>query len=246
ASSGKPMSSAKNTVSNSAPSARLTLSGKAAGAMSAPPRRRSAPTMPPSAIAPICPQDDGAPSAMMAAATASVARARSGAAARAGGGGGRASGGRLARLAEPRRGADCDSRAFEAVQPAGAGGIAERVDAVAEQHHGDGRRQRESDPGRQGSGIPATQQADGDTHLARGRPGQELAERDQVGVALIVEPAPPAHELLAEMAKMRARSAEGGQPEPKEHAQDFERASAGTPICGGGVLARRPRRVPRR
>ncbi len=39
--------------------------------------------MPPSAIAPICPHDDGAPSAMMAAATASVARARSGASVRA-------------------------------------------------------------------------------------------------------------------------------------------------------------------
>jgi hypothetical protein len=128
------------------------------------------------------------------------------------------------------------------VQPAGAGGIAERVDAVAEQHHGDGRRQRESDPGRQGSRIPAAQQADGDTHLARGRPRQELAERDQVGVALVVEPAPPAHELLAEIAEMRDRSAEARQPEPKEHGEDFERASAGTPICGGDVLARRHRR----
>ena len=98
------------------------------------------------------------------------------------------------------------------------GGIAKRADAVAEGHHGDRRRQRESDPGRQGSGIPAAQQADGETHLARGRPGQELAERDQIGVAVIVEPAPPVHELLAEIAEMRHRSAEGGQPEPKEHA----------------------------
>ena len=39
--------------------------------------------MPPSTIAPICPHDDGAPSAMMAATTASVARARSGASVRA-------------------------------------------------------------------------------------------------------------------------------------------------------------------
>jgi hypothetical protein len=45
-----------------------------------------------------------------------------------------------------------------------------------------------------------------------------LAERNQVGVALVVEPAPPVHELLAKIAEMCDRSAEGGQPEPKEHA----------------------------
>src|SRR5262249_25440839 len=76
ASSGRPMSSAKNATSSSAPSARLTSSGKAAGAIASPPRRKSAPTMPPSTIAPICPHDDGAPSAMMAATTASGAPAR--------------------------------------------------------------------------------------------------------------------------------------------------------------------------
>src|SRR6516165_3407707 len=161
------MSSAKNATSSSAPSTRLTWSGKAAGAISSPPRRRSAPTMLPRAIAPICPHDDGAPSAMMAATTASVARARS------------------------------------------------------------------------GSSIAAPQQADGETHLARGRPGQELAERDQIGVALVVEPAPPVHELLAEIAEMRDRSAEGGQPEPQERGQDFTPVSGRPRVSGSGFLARR-------
>jgi hypothetical protein len=79
--------------------------------------------MPPSTIAPICPHDDGAPSAMMVAATASVARAI---------------GCERTRHAEHRLGDDRDCRDFEAVQPARAGRIAERADAVAEQHHGDG------------------------------------------------------------------------------------------------------------
>ena len=186
--------------------------------------------MPPSAIAPICPHDDGAPSAMMAATAASVARAI---------------GCERARHAEHRLRHDRDRRHLETVQPAGAGRVAERADAVAEQHHGDGRRQREADPGRQGSGIAAAQKADGDAHLARGRPGQELAERDQVGVALVVEPAPPVHELLAEIAEMRDRSAEGGQPEPKERGQDFTPASARTRIGGSGFLARRHPRLGR-
>jgi hypothetical protein len=131
------------------------------------------------------------------------------------------------------------------MQPAGTGGVAERADAVAEQHHGDGRRQRESDPSRQRSGVAATQQADGDTHLARGRPGQELAERDQIGVALVVEPAAAVDELFAKIAEMRDRSAEGGQPEPKERGQDFTPASARTRIGGSGFLARRHPRLGR-
>ena len=159
--------------------------------------------------------------------------------------GARAIGCERARHAEHRLRHDRDRRHLEAVQPAGAGGIAERADAVAEQHHRDGRWQRESDPGRQGSGIAAAQQADGETHLARGRPGQELAERDQVGVALVVEPAPPVHELLAEIAEMRDRSAEGGQSEPEKRGQDFTPASAGTRTCCSGFLARRHPRLGR-
>src|SRR5262249_44306424 len=173
------------------------LSGKAAGATSAAPRRSSAPTMPPSAIAPICPHDDGTPSAMMAAATASVARGRSGASVRA-----------MPSTAWATTATAATLRPCNQPEPA----------AEAKRHEGGGRGQGESAPGRQGPGIPAAQQADGDAHLARGRPGQERAERDQVGVALVVEPGPPAHELLAEIAEMGDRSAEGGQPEPKEHA----------------------------
>jgi hypothetical protein len=41
---------------------------------------------------------------------------------------------------------------------------------------------------------------------------------------------------------MRDRSAERGQSEPKEHAQDFKRTSAGKLLGGRGLLARRHRR----
>src|SRR6516225_7708809 len=222
ASSGKPIRSTKNATRSSAPSARLTWSGKAAGAIASPPRRSNAPTPPPSAIAPICPHDDGAPSAMTAAATASVARARH---------------------AEHRLRHDRDRRHLEAVQPAGAGGIAEGADAVAEGHHGDGRRQREADPGCERSGIPAPQKADGEPHLARRRSGQELAERDQIGVALVVEPAAAVDELFAKIAEMRHRPAEGGQPEPQERGEDFTPAPARTRVSGSGFLARRHRQV---
>jgi hypothetical protein len=103
---------------------------------------------------------------------------------------------------------------LEAMQPARACGVAERVDAVTEQDHGDRRWQREPYPGCQGAGVTRAQQPDGDADLARSRPRQELAKGDEIGVAAVVEPTPPDDELVAKIAEMRDRSAEGGEAEP--------------------------------
>src|SRR5262249_56048838 len=69
------------------------------------------------------------------------------------------------------------------------------------------------------------------------------AERDQIGVALVVEPAAAVDELFAKIAEMRHRPAEGGQPEPQERGEDFTPAPARTRISGSGFLARRHRQV---
>ena len=139
--------------------------------------------------------------------------------------------------AEHRLRDDRNRSDLEAMQPARACGVAERVDAVAEQDHGDRRRQRESYPGCQGAGVTRAQQPDGDADLARSRPRQELAKGDEIGVAAVVEPTPPDDELVAKIAEMRDRSAEGGQSQPKEYGKDFK------PVTWNGSYRRGPRRA---
>jgi hypothetical protein len=44
--------------------------------------------------------------------------------------------------------------------------------------------------------------------LARSRSWQELTERDEIGIALVVEPAAPLDEFIVEIAEMRDWAAE--------------------------------------
>ena len=70
----------------------------------------------------------------------------------------------------------------------------------------------------QGKAFPAAKpprppgQAERETDLAQAV-GQELAERHQIGVLAFIQPAPPHHDLVAEIAQMRYRPAKGRQPE---------------------------------
>jgi hypothetical protein len=57
---------------------------------------------------------------------------------------------------------------------------------------------------------------EGEHHLARRRPGQELTQRDQLGVAAIVEPGPALDELGPQVAEVRDRSAERQAAEAQE------------------------------
>ena len=89
-------------------------------------------------------------------------------------------------------------------------------DAIAEGQH-DGRRgERETRPGRHRAGESRLREADADPHLAGGGPRQHLAERDEVGIGAILDPAPARDEGLAEIADMRDRPAERGQPQQEE------------------------------
>jgi hypothetical protein len=53
--------------------------------------------------------------------------------------------------------------------------------------------------------------------------GQELAERDKVGIGLFIEPSPSHDELIVEVAEVRDRAAEAREPEPQKDEQDFAR-----------------------
>jgi len=68
-------------------------------------------------------------------------------------------------------------------------------------------------------GEPRAQYADADAGLTARRAREKLAERDDVGVGRLVEPAAPLDKLGSEIAEMRNRPAERGQPQPQKDAQ---------------------------
>ena len=69
--------------------------------------------------------------------------------------------------------------------------------------------------------------------LAGRRAGQELIERDQVDIGLLVEPFAARDEFLAEIAEMRDRAAEAGHAEAQKRDQHFG-GIAVMPVYGGG------------
>jgi len=85
---------------------------------------------------------------------------------------------------------------------------AERAGAIGEQHQRRGGRQREAGPRRQPAEISGAHQPDGEADLAARRPRKKLAQRDQVGVALIVKPAATGYEFVTEISDVGDRSSE--------------------------------------
>jgi hypothetical protein len=99
---------------------------------------------------------------------------------------------------------------------------AKRGRAKGEQHERDGRRQRESGPCREATKISGAHQPDGKADLTARRPGQELAQRDQIGIGLFVEPAAARDELVTEISDMRDRPAERAQAKLEKDQQNLE------------------------
>ena len=111
---------------------------------------------------------------------------------------------------------------LEPVQHPRAHGSAQCAGAVGKQQQRQCRRQRESQPGGQSTQVARPQQPHGEAHLAAGWPWRELAQRHQVGVALLVDPLPAAHVLLVEIPEMSDRPTERGQSELRRHPEDFK------------------------
>jgi hypothetical protein len=63
--------------------------------------------------------------------------------------------------------------------------------------------------------------ADRDPELARGWPGQQIRERDELAELRLADPAAPADVLVAEVADVRDGAAERGQPEPEGDPEDL-------------------------
>jgi hypothetical protein len=73
----------------------------------------------------------------------------------------------------------------------------------------------------------AAQDAQREADLAGGRTGQELAKRDDVGVAAFVQPFPALDEFRPEIAEMRDRAAERGEAQFEESGENFGHGARG-------------------
>ena len=81
----------------------------------------------------------------------------------------------------------------------------------------------------------SARETDGHIHLAAGGPGENLAERYQVGKTFITQPPAAHHIRVAEVAEVRNRSAKRGEPQTKGDCKHFEDRAARIP--GGTLLA---------
>jgi len=110
---------------------------------------------------------------------------------------------------------DCDQ--FQAVQNPFGDSTGEGCRTEREGEENDCRRHREGEPRRQSAEqAVAAQDAEGEADLAGSRPRQELAERNDVGITAFAEPFSPFDEFRPEVAEMRDRPAERGEPELEE------------------------------
>jgi hypothetical protein len=116
------------------------------------------------------------------------------------------------------------------MQPAAAEPTVECRDAIGKENQRERRWQRERGPRRERADIAAAYQADGDTDLTRCGAWKKLAKRHQIGVAAFAQPLPSLDELAPEIAEMRDRTAERGQPQFQEGRKNFGRIASGRPI----------------
>ena len=116
-------------------------------------------------------------------------------------------------------------------------GPLKRALAIGEQRHGGRRRQGEPRPGSEAAKVSGAHEPDREAGLAAGRTRQKLAERNQIGIGALVEPAAPDDELTAEIAEMRDRPAETGQAELEKDTQDLERGARAASSKRGSSIA---------
>jgi hypothetical protein len=112
-----------------------------------------------------------------------------------------------------------DRHDLQAVQPAAAERIAEPPHSIGEQHQRERRGQGEASPGGQRARVAGAKKSNRDADLGAGWTGQELRQRDEVGVGLLVEPFAALDEFGAEIAEMRDRPAERSQTKAEKNAE---------------------------
>ena len=123
-----------------------------------------------------------------------------------------------------------DRHDLQPMQPAASRDVAQLLHLVSEHDHRDRGGSGKTEPGEERAGQTRPHQTQRNADLAARGPGQELAQRDEVGVGAVVEPPPPLHVLRAEVAEVRDRAAERGQSEAQRHEEDLDHAAQCVPI----------------
>ena len=85
------------------------------------------------------------------------------------------------------------------------------------------RRQGESCPGSKTAHIARPHESKRKTNLAARRAWQELAQSDEIGEGMLVNPLASDDEFVPKIADVSDRSTEAGQPKPGEDAEHFHR-----------------------
>jgi len=97
---------------------------------------------------------------------------------------------------------------------------------IGEQQQRERRWQGEGGPGGEGAEPAASHEAEGKSDFAAAWARQKLAQRDQIGIRRLIQPAAANDELFPEVADVGDRSAERGQAEFGECRQHLARRSA--------------------
>ena len=116
-----------------------------------------------------------------------------------------------------------DGDELEAMQQSGAHRAAESVLSICEKHERECGRQGKAAPRRKTAKIAGPHEADGKSDLAARGARQELAEADEIGIGVFVQPAAAHDEFVTKIADVSDRPAEAGDAELEEGKQNFER-----------------------
>ena len=98
-----------------------------------------------------------------------------------------------------------------------------------------GGRQGKAAPRRKTATIAGPHEADGKSDLAARGARQELAEADEIGIGVFVQPATAHDEFVTKIADVSDRPAEAGDAELEEGKQNFERRTGLPALSLGGA-----------
>src|SRR5690606_15023356 len=100
----------------------------------------------------------------------------------------------------------------------------------SKQHEDQSGRQGKTGPGGEGAPVAGPGQPQGQSDLAAGWTGQELAEGHQIGVTALGQPAAADDKLVTEVAKVRHGPAKGSQAQTQKDQKDGPGTVAGCRI----------------
>src|SRR5262245_58860509 len=101
------------------------------------------------------------------------------------------------------------------MQPSGAACGVNESKAVCKGDQRQRRWPRKTKPVRDSTSQSGAGESDRRTHHAAGRSSQRLVQFDQIGIALLMDPLPPVHVFLVEVAKVSDWASERGQAQPR-------------------------------